>query len=290
MMIAEQEHPWLGMCSLGRLCAMFDISRQAHYKWRNAADGAAVQEKDILDEVLTFRRQMPELGGKKLYLLLCASFPALMIGVGRDRLFTILRAHGLLIVPTKRFVRTTFSQRWRMPYPNLIMGRTAEYPGHILVSDITYLRLGTGFVFLSLVTDLYSRAILGFYLSRQLTADGPVEALRMALASIPVGRELIHHSDHGLQYYSDAYRRLIDTPYGGRMSGTGENGVYDNAVAERVNGILKTEFHLYRTFARFAEAQRAVAEAVHTYNTLRPHTSIGMLTPRAKFAAVTNPG
>jgi transposase InsO family protein len=284
-MIAAQQHPHLRRCSLARLCSVVGLSRQSHYAWRNASDGAAIQEKEILDEVQALRRQMPELGGRKLHVLLSTACPALMCGIGRDALFRILRAHGLLIVPTKRFVRTTFSQRWRTPYPNLLRDRTADYPGHIIVSDITYLRLADRFVFLSLVTDLYSRTILGYHLSTQLTADGPLEALRMALRSVRLGRELIHHSDHGLQYYCAAYRRLIENDYSGCMSGTGEGGVYENAVAERVNGILKTEFHLYRTFSTFAEAEMAVAEAVRIYNTLRPHTSIGMLTPEAKFAA-----
>ena len=282
--IRAKKPPMVGRCSLGRLCRQVGISRQAHYQWLVREETTAVQRELILGKVREFRRYHGRMGGRKLYQRLCEEHADLMSGVGRDAFFLILQGAGLLVRPTKRTVRTTHSQRWRRQYRNLIRGVEARYPGHILVTDITYLRAATGFVYLALVTDLYSRKIIGYDVSSNLTLDGALRALRMALGQLPRGIATIHHSDNGVQYYGAVYREEIEQRWNGTMSMTEDGNVYENAVAERVNGILKQEYDLYRTVANKKVAERAVAEAIRLYNEERPHMSIGMATPAARFA------
>jgi transposase InsO family protein len=239
--------------------------------------------EQIKKEIKIIRKLLPESGGKKIYEIL-KDDPELMKGIGRDKVFAILYVMGFLIKRKKRFVvYTTQSRHWMKKYTNLIKELQPQYPGHIIVADITYIRLRKGFAYLAIITDLYSRKIIGFDLSMSLAAEGCIRALKMALSELPVNRLIIHHSDGGVQYCCSDYVKIIETR-GGMMSMTTNGNVYENAVAERVNGILKGEFYLNREFESLKGAKKAVAEAIQIYNEYRPHNSLGKMTPSGKYS------
>jgi transposase InsO family protein len=204
--------------------------------------------------------------------------------IGRDKFFEILRRNKLLIHPEKQYVVTTNSHHRFRIRSNLIKGIKIIRPNQVLVSDITYIRLKGGFCYLFLVTDVYSRKIVGYKLDMSLATTGAIAAMKMAKKGIGSTEGIIHHSDRGLQYCSDNYIKLLEKS--GIKISMGEAGnPYENAIAERVNGILKNEFYLNGTFADFQEAQRATEEAIKMYNNLRPHMSISYMTPAEKYAA-----
>jgi putative transposase len=281
--LKKHPDPLIGRCSIQRICDLFGITRQAHYQYMARATDTDTQIEKIKEEIIRIRKRLPESGGRKIYELL-PNDAEQMKGIGRDKVFTILCTMGYLLKRKKRFVvYTTMSRHWMKKYSNLIKDLQPQYPGHIIVSDITYMRLKKGFAYLALVTDLYSRKIIGFDLSMSLAAEGCIRALKMALAELPADQLVIHHSDGGVQYCCSDYVKIIEGREG-KMSMTTNGNVYENAVAERVNGILKSEFYLNRDFENLKQATKAVAEAIRTYNEYRPHNSIGKKTPLQKFS------
>ena len=261
---------------------MLRISRQAVYQYAGRQHKQRVDEEKIIQQVHLIRHQMPRIGTRKLYKRLQPMLEPL--GIGRDSLFEILRQHWLLVKPRKRFKPTTNSRHALPVRPNLLKLTAPDGPGRVLVADQTYLRLKHGFCYLSLVSDLYSRKILGVDVSLTLETSGPLRALTMALKGIPHHDWFIHHSDRGVQYCSNEYRTFLES-HGGQSSMSAPGCPYENAVAERINGILKSEFYLDRTFVSIDQAKEAVLEAVTIYNTERPHLSLGMLTPEMRYAA-----
>lgn len=259
-------------------CRMLKISRQAVYQHRRRQQHKSSQEQDVLDSIRPLRQLMPRVGARKLV----EHLPAL--GVGRDRLFEILRKHGFLVKRRRRYVITTQSDHGLAVWPNLLQHVTPETPNAVWVADQTYIRLRSGFCYLSLVTDLYSRRIVGYDLHPNLESTGPLKALRMALRTVPNPQGLIHHSDRGKQYASDDYVKELKG-YGIQISMTAPRRPDQNAVAERVNGILKDEFYLDATFNSFCEAQKLIIQSIYIYNNIRLHTSLGMVTPALKHAA-----
>ncbi len=224
---------------------------------------------------------MPRLGTRKLYHMLTETLQKHNIAIGRDKLFDLLADYGLLLRRRKRKrTNTTDSNHPFKRYPNLVRTLTVLRPNHLWVSDITYIGLTEGFCYLSLVTDAYSRKIVGYCLYPTLKKEGPVSALKMAQNSLPAQREaaLIHHSDRGLQYCCGEYIDLLERK-NIRISMTEKGDPYENALAERVNGILKGEFALDSEFDTLAQAMTAVEKAVNTYNQIRPHASCNYLTP-----------
>jgi transposase InsO family protein len=221
---------------------------------------------------------MPRIGGRKLYRLLLPDFDRLGYKLGRDRFFDLLKAENLLIIRRKRKRPTTDSAHGFHVYENLLLDLEVCRPYQALVADITYLRVADGFCYLSLVTDLFSRFIVGWNLSPTLEATGPLAALRMALPTIGSTRRCIHHSDRGVQYCCNEYVQLLFRAKM-RISMCWVGSPEQNAVAERVNGILKEEFLLDQQFPNFHLAFAATKEGVHTYNHLRPHTSLEYETP-----------
>lgn len=219
------------------------------------------------------RMQMPRLGTRKLYHLLQER-----LEVGRDKLFAILRDRGLLVKPRRSYRITTNSRHWMKKHRNLVEGLCIHRPEQVWVSDITYIPTREGHSYLSLVTDAYSKKIMGYHLSEDLRAEGPVQALRMAVGRKKYAYELIHHSDRGLQYCSVEYQQLLKVAQI-KPSMTEKYDPYQNAVAERVNGILKDEFELERGFAHHLEAVAVIRESVGIYNSQRPHLSCHLLTP-----------
>lgn len=269
---------------LNGLCKIFDMTRQAFYKRRQEQIKHLLQEELIIQWVLAKRRDLPKLGGKKLYHLLKPDLRSLQKPVGRDRFFEILRNNNLLIKRKRRHARTTNSKHRFRKYKNLIKDLTVDSVNQIWISDITYLRTNHGFAYLSLVTDLFSRKIVGYDLSRSLAADGSIRALKMALAQTKNTKGIIHHSDRGVQYCSNDYVNLL-TAHEMEISMTEENHIAENATAERVNGILKQEFDLSQTFPSFARAHLAMASAIRRYNQIRPHNSLKLRTPDEVYYA-----
>lgn len=206
------------------------------------------------------------------------------LGIGRDKLFEILRKHGLLVKRRRKYVITTHSDHDLVVWPNLLSLVRPETPNAVWVADQTYVRLRRGFCYLSLITDLYSRKIIGYDLHPSLESTGPLKALRMALQSVENPQGLIHHSDRGKQYATNDYVKELKS-HGIQISMTAPRRPDQNAVAERVNGILKDEFYLDVTFHSFFEAQKLIIQSIYIYNNIRLHTSLGMFTPVHRHAA-----
>jgi putative transposase len=266
--------------SLSTLCGLFGVSRQAYYEADNHATKTNIAHMIVLTLVRDLRSNIPMLGTRKLQAMLSGEFERHGIKMGRDKLFDLLRFHGLLMRRHRRMVKTTNSHHWRKKYPNLIVGMELCCPEALWVSDITYIRTLSGFSYLSLITDAYSRKIVGYSLYETLEADGPIEALHMAIAS-RVKRFpfiLTHHSDRGVQYCSEEYVDMLRRE-GIAISMTQTGSPYDNALAERVNGTIKNDFLPVRVYRDHIEAKRHIAQVVHKYNQLRPHASIDYLTP-----------
>lgn len=258
---------------------MFGISRQAWHKRQKRVFLEKQQEETIIQLIREPRKIMPRLGGKKVYRKIKPELQQLPIKMGRDKLFTFMREHKLLVKRKKNFTKTTNSMHRFRKHPNLIKGLEIVRPEQVWVSDITYIRTREGFMFLCLITDAYSKLIMGHYLADNLKTEGPVIALKMALAKRKYPEQkLIHHSDRGFQYCSDEYTNLLSDNQID-ISMTQSYDPYENAIAERVNGILKDEFELGEGLADQKNATREINHSVRIYNTERPHLSCNFLTP-----------
>ena len=265
--------------TVGRVCARLDMTRQNYYKRRRRREIRQLQGEIVCGHVLEIRRDHPRMGVRKLRHLLRGKLLAHGMGVGRDRLFGVLRDNGMLVAPYKsKFPKTTRHDPSLPCFANEIKGLAVVRPGQVLVADITYLMTAEGFCYLSLVMDLFSRKVVGFNVSETLAASGCVSSLKDALKSCPAKEGLIHHSDRGCQYASHEYVRVLRKA-GCLISMTQENHCYENGAAERLNGILKQEYGLDATFADKGEASRRVARAVELYNNERPHSNLRMRTP-----------
>lgn len=256
---------------------MFGIDRQVYYRSIRRSE----KNRSVADLVVSLvdkeRQLQPRLGGKKLYYLLKVELGAL--GVGRDKFFDILRANHLLIVAKRSYHITTWSHHRFRKHPNLIKEMKITAPEQVWVSDITYIGKREKPCYLSLITDAYSKKIVGFDISDSLATSGSLNALKMAQKSrIYKQRQLIHHSDRGLQYCSDEYQYLLQK---GKIkcSMTQDSDPYENAVAERINGILKQEFLIDNLHLDLSMMQQIVKEVIDIYNNKRPHWSNHMLTP-----------
>ena len=236
--------------------------------------------------VLDIRRFMPRLGGRKLYFLLKPRFDEQGIKLGRDGFFDYLRTHHLLVKPVKRYTKTTHSKHWMKKHPNRFEGQEIKRAEQAFVSDITYVETDEGVHYLSLVTDAYSRKIMGYEVSDNMRAESVVKALRQAARQRQTRKSLLHHSDRGLQYCSSIYQQELKrhniTP-----SMTDGYDCYQNALAERVNGILKQEFLLHKC-RTLKELKNQVQESVDIYNCLRPHLSLDMKTPEEVHKKATS--
>jgi len=263
---------------LAQLCSLLGYSRQAYYQGKREIEKYVLGSDLVIQEVMRIRQSQKRVGARKLFKMMQAFLGRHGIEMGRDRLFDLLRANGLLIRKRKRNKPlTTWSRHWFRKYPNLIAGFIPMGPNLLWVSDITYITIDEDFAYLSLITDAYSRKIVGFYLSATLSASGCVYALKSALKSNPAHDGLIHHSDRGSQYCCTDYVGVLEKE-NVAISMTQSGDPLENAVAERVNGILKEEL-LESNYPTFEEAQKKVATAIITYNYQRLHLSIDMLTP-----------
>ncbi len=270
--------------TVGSLCEVVGMSRQNYYKQRRRRQQQEVDEDFILSLVRRERGLQPQLGVRKLWTLLSEEFGSAGVSMGRDRLFSLLGRHGLLIKHRRRQVRTTDSRHGFGVYGNLLQEAELTAPHQGYVSDITYIRTDEGFMYLSLVMDAYSRAVVGYDCSDRLEADGALRSLSQALKQLPSGSHPIHHSDRGIQYCCGRYiNKLKGRDL--RISMTEVNHCYENGKAERLNGILKQEYGLGAGYLRKSDAVRAVSEAVWLYNHRRPHQALGYRFPMAVHLA-----
>jgi putative transposase len=263
---------------ISNLCRIAGISRQGFYQLRRVRQRQALDEEAVVQFVRRERIAQPRLGARKLHHhLKCAGQGSAPV-LGRDRFFSVLRRHDLLVKPKTKSVRTTYYDTALPVYRNLLYQLEPTAPHQVWVSDITYIATAEAPLYLSLITDLYSRQIVGWHLSDTLMASESIKALKMAIDQLPAGRWPIHHSDRGSQYCCHDYVAVLNErnlP----ISMTEQNHCYENAYAERVNGILKQEYHLDLTFRSVAQVHRAVAQAIWQYNHRRPHLSLRMQTP-----------
>jgi putative transposase len=260
------------------LCSLLGYSRQAFYQQVHAVEHKILGQELIIQQVLRIRERQMYVGTRKLLLMLAPFLLEHKLQTGRDSLFALLDEYNLLVRKRKsRVPRTTFSNHWMRKYSNLAAGMVVLAPNKLWVSDITYIVLKNDFAYLSLVTDAYSRMVVGYCLSKTLHAEGCVKALKMAIKQLPKDSRLVHHSDRGSQYCSFEYveqlkyRKIA-------ISMTQNSDPRENAIAERVNGIIKQEL-LLASYDRFGDACTAIKEAVDIYNNERLHSSVGQLTP-----------
>ncbi len=281
--------------SVCRACHHIGISRQAFYQGLARQDEARKCNKRVLELVRSKRLRQPRLGTRKLHHLLSDLMEAEGLNVGRDALFDILRQSHMLVVPRRAYHKTTDSHHRFRRHPNLLKAGSAQVLPYaaeqVWVADITYVPTHSGFVYLSLITDAYSRKIVGHYVHDSLRTEQVSQALLRALRNRQSQQRLVHHSDRGIQYCSDEYQ-AIHRRHGLTCSMTDGYDCYQNALAERVNGILKGEFLLERP-ADLAQARRMVDESVAIYNCERPHCSLQLNTPddvhRASLAEFIQP-
>lgn len=263
--------------TMDAICGWFGISRQAHYQLGRRQTQRQAAEATVLAAVQHFRHQHPRLGTRKLWQELPAQLVGTGITIGRDRLFDLLGRYDLLVPPLRRGYRTTWAGTWRCA--NLLAETVVVRPNQAWVSDITYLTTEDGFRYLVLITDVFSRRIMGYDLSASLTIEGLAQALTMAVRQVKtLAPGLIFHSDHGSQYTAQAIRDQLDQHQ--IRSSMGDVGnCYDNALAERINGILKIEYGLDQRFVSEAHAHRSVQQAVYLYNFKRPHLALNYQKP-----------
>lgn len=260
-------------------CRLFGKSRQAFYQLEKRRVRGYIGEEIVVTYVRGIRARQPRIGTRKLYGLLKAVILGNGIKMGRDKLHSVLRGHDLLVKPRRRRIKTTDSRHGYRKYPNLIKGYAASGPEQIWVSDLTFVSTEAGFVYVSLVTDQYSKKIMGYQVHPTLEAEGSLGALRMALRHRRHReKQLIHHSDRGIQYACEEYIRMLNRN-GILISMSAPGNPYENAVAERVNGTVKAEFSLDGYFRDIEQVRRVLKEAVSVYNTERPHASCDYLTP-----------
>lgn len=280
-----------------RACRYWGISRQAHYASLHRERQQQAQADGVVSAVQDLRRRQPRLGTRKLHHLLSPQWQASGMGLGRDALFDLLRQRRLLVPPRRAYHKTTDSHHHFRRHPNLLKGGAdqviAKAAEQVWVADITYLPTADHRkpAYLSLVTDAYSRKIVGWQVHETLQAEGVGRALKQALKGRQTQQTLVHHSDRGVQYCSEQVQQL-HRKHGLTCSMTDGYDCYQNALAERVNGILKGELLLHRP-ANLEEARKMVSESVTIYNGERPHLSLQMKTPdavhQASLAKLLNP-
>ena len=260
------------------LCGLFGKSRQAYYQQSKHNYNEVVKTEFIIDFVVQQRKLMPRIGGRKLHFIIQNQLPENLVP-GRDKFFNLLREKDLLVKKKRYRAKTTWSNHWMRKYPNLIKEFTPDRPHQLWVSDITYLETKQGFVYLFLITDAYSRKIIGWSLADTLEAKNAIAALKMALRQLPNNiTDIYHHSDRGSQYCSGEYVKLLNKR-NFNISMTENGDPLENAIAERVNGILKTEWIYDIKLKDTPEAIKKVSKIINIYNSIRPHDSIERLTP-----------
>jgi transposase InsO family protein len=266
------------------VCRKLGITRQNYYARRQARQSRQVDGSLVVALVVAERKIQPRLGVRKLHFMLKAMLLEAGVTLGRDRFFEVLRGQGLLLEPKPAAHPGTTNSRHYLPvYENRIKDLEVSQPNEVWVGDLTYIRTEAGFLYLSMLTDKCSRKVVGYHCGETLESSGCLLALEQALAGLPAGAKPIHHTDRGSQYCSHEYVNWAQAA-GLSMSMTEQDHCAENALAERMNGILKSEYGLGGQFKTKAGARLAVDQAVHLYNTRRPHTALAYRTPQAVHA------
>lgn len=261
------------------VCQWAKMTPQNYYARRTKWCRQEVDLKLMLELVGAERREQPRLGVRKLYWLIQVELKAAGVRMGRDRLFEELGKKGLLVErKPSEWPRTTRFDANLPVFKNLIKRRKLRGRNQVWVADITYIRTQVAFMYLSLITDKWSRKVVGYHLGESLETCNALKALAMAVGGLKRKEKPIHHSDRGCQYASHAYVKGVEKA-GMKMSMTEQNHTAENALAERVNGIFKQEYLLDTNFESKSEARKATAHAVNMYNNRRPHTSLRMRIP-----------
>lgn len=270
------------LASVYQVCSCFNMGRDAYYKYIKRQQTKEKTANRVIELVREQRKDQPRVGTRKLHKALINSFILEDLKIGRDKLFQILREHEMLVKRKKPGCKTTHSYHRFHKYKNLVKNMKVTAPNQVWVSDITYIRTVGGFCYLALITDMYSRKIVGYDISDSLELAGCLRALNKALRTVRPAAGLVHHSDRGIQYCSNQYvnelkkRKIL-------ISMTEENHCYENAMAERVNGILKDEFYLDQCFFNMRHAKSATKNAIDIYNSKRLHLSLDYKTPNMVF-------
>jgi putative transposase len=262
-----------------QLCRLFGVSRQSFYQyWKNQVLQSNEQQI-VLDLVRQIRKDHPVIGTRKLYLMIKQELESHHIKMGRDKLYDLLAETGLLLRKRRRRVRTTYSNHRFRKYPNLIVGLTLSRPNQVWVSDITYWRIKNKFWYISLITDAYSKKVVGYKVATNLKVIHTMDALKKAVQKVnsPIG-ELIHHSDRGFQYCAYEYTDLLKAK-GISISMTQNGDPLENPIAERINGILKQEYLNHFPVNNIDQAEILLEQIVNRYNSERPHMSCQLMVP-----------
>lgn len=271
------------LAGVERLCQLFGLTRDAFYKAEKRVNKQCLQEALVLGEVRKIKEEQPRIGTEKVYEIIKPFLSEHGIKMGRDKLYDLLRTYHLLPKRKKKSPATTQSRHIYYKHPNLVKDLEVLMPNFVWTNDITYIRCGNGFNYLSLTTDAYSRKIIGWSLQPSLRAEGPIEALDMALKTVNKREKkydasptpLIHHSDRGIQYCCREYVGLLEK---NQIQISMATESYENPIAERVNGILKDEL-LRPGYPNYELAKADIQKAIHIYNEKRPHRSLNMMKP-----------
>ena len=267
---------------LAKLCGWFGITRQAYYQNSWKALNVSIEEELVLNEVKRIRKRHSRMGTRKLYEMLQEFLLEHQIKMGRDALFDLLSANNMLVRKRKRRVQTTQSFHWLRKYPNLIRDFTPTAPNQLWVSDITYWKINDSYVYISFITDAYSHKIVGYHVADTLESVETIKALKMALSGLNKEPEshlkLVHHSDRGVQYCHHEYVRSLQEN-GIKISMTENGDPLENAIAERLNGIVKDEYLKDFEVKNITQAKKVLSYVVQLYNEERPHNSTSNLTP-----------
>ena len=260
---------------------MFGVTRQAYYQHFWQETNNSIEQELILQRVNQIRNNHRHMGGRKLYELLSPFMLEHQIKIGRDGLFDLLSANNLLVRKKRRKVYTTQSFHWLRKYPNLIKGFVPTAPNQLWVGDITYWKIATGFVYISFITDAYSHKVVGYNVAETLEAIENIQSLKMALSDFRSEShfQLVHHSDRGIQYCSKNYVDLLNQN-NIKISMTENGDPLENAIAERINGIIKEEYLCDYNVNTISEAKEVLDFVIKLYNEERPHMSIGNLFPQ----------
>jgi len=264
--------------SLIKICRLLGISRQAYYQYWKNNEILSIEKELVLKQVFLIRQDHKQMGTRKIYGLLQPFLQQHNIKMGRDALFDLLSGYDLLVKRYKRRISTTNSYHMYRKFPNLIKGLVPIRPNQLWVSDITYWRINQGFLYISFITDAYSRKIVGYNVADSLMAVETVKALKMAVHSENVTSFLTHHSDRGLQYCCNEYLQILEENEI-KVSMTESGDPKDNAIAERVNGIIKNEYLAGYSINNLKQGAELLDFVIMLYNQERPHMSLGNETP-----------
>ena len=265
---------------LAKLCSWFGVSRQAYYQYNWEVITTTVEDELILHQVRQIRHRHRRMGTRKLYELLQPFLLENQLKIGRDALFDLLSANHLLVRKRNRRIKTTNSYHHFRKYPNLVEGMVPTAINQLWVSDITYWKLRSDQLYISFITDAYSRKIIGYHAGETLETSESIAALHMALSALGAERQCrpIHHSDRGIQYCSQAYVEVLKNNEF-MISMTERGDPRENAIAERINGIIKDEYIDNYEVESIEQAKELLAKSISLYNQERPHMSIGNFTP-----------